>query len=238
MLPRVITIDGPAGVGKTSLAERLAERLGYHVYDTGALYRAATLLAVRAGLGDIGPDDQAKIVGLIAAARIHVGPPHDAASEPVVTINGEDVTGDLRSPAVNGHVSAVSQLPGVRDALLAVQRQAAATGGVIMVGRDMGTVVVPDADLKLYLDADPRIRAERRARQLTAQGRSRPIGEIVREEAERDRLDSNRAVAPLRPAPDAIIILNDALTPDEVAEQAVRAVERAAARARLGGGAG
>ncbi len=232
MIPRVITIDGPAGVGKTSLAERLAERLGYHVYDTGALYRAATLLAVRAGLGDIGPNDQAEIVGLIAAARIHVGSPRDAATEPVVTINGDDVTDDLRTPAVNGQVSAVSQLPGVRDALLAVQRRAAAAGGVIMVGRDMGTVVVPDADLKIYLDADPRVRAERRMRQLAEQGRPRPLAEIVREEAERDRLDSNRVVAPLRPAPDAIIIINDALTPDEVAEQALRAVRsKAAARA-------
>ena len=229
MIPRVITIDGPAGVGKTSLAERLAERLGYHVYDTGALYRAATLLAARAGLIDVGPEDEARVVRLIEAARIHVGPPRDAASEPVVTIDGEDVTGDLRSPTVNGLVSAVSQLPGVRDALLAVQRQAAADGSVIMVGRDMGTVVVPDADLKIYLDADPHVRAERRARQLAARGRPRPISEIVQEEAERDRLDSNRVVAPLRPAPDAIIILNDALTPEEVAELALHEVEKAAA---------
>jgi cytidylate kinase len=230
MIPRVITIDGPAGVGKTSLAERLAERLGYHVYDTGALYRAATLLAARAGLRAVGPNDEARIVRLIEAARIHVGSPRDAASEPVVTIDGEDVTGDLRSPTVNGLVSAVSQLPGVRDALLAVQRQAAATGGVIMVGRDMGTVVVPDADLKIYLDADPRVRAERRARQLAERGRPRPIAEIVREEAERDRLDSKRAVAPLRPAPDAILILNDALTPEEVAERALHEIEKAASR--------
>jgi cytidylate kinase len=230
MILRVITIDGPAGVGKTSLAERLAERLGYHVYDTGALYRAATLLAVRDGLAAVGPDDEARIVRLIRGAAIHVGPPRDAASEPVVTINGEDVTSDLRSPAVNGFVSAVSQLPAVRDALLAVQRQAAAAGGVIMVGRDMGTVVVPDADLKIYLDADPRVRAERRARQLAAQGRPRPIGEIVHEEAERDRLDSSRAVAPLRPAPDAIIILNDALTPEDVAERALHEVEKATVR--------
>ncbi len=238
MLPRVITIDGPAGVGKTILAELQAERLGYHVYYTGALYRAATLLAVRAGLAEIGPGDERQIVRLIEAARIHVGPPRDAASEPVVTINDEDVTGDLRSPVVNGQVSAVSQLPGVRDVLLAVQQQAVVVGGVIMVGRDMGTVVVPDADLKIYLDADPRVRAERRARQLAEQGRPRPIGEIVREEAERDRLDSSRAVAPLRPAPDAIIIINDALTPDEVAEQALRAVEKATARVRSGGMAG
>jgi CMP/dCMP kinase len=236
--PRVITIDGPAGVGKTSLAERLAEALGYHVYDTGALYRAATLLAARAGLADVRPEDEGAIVRLVEGATIHVGPPRDAASEPVVTIDGEDVTADLRAPAVNGLVSAVSQLPGVRDALLAVQRQAAAAGGVIMVGRDMGTVVVPDADLKLYLDADARVRAERRARQLAERGRPRPIAEIIREEAERDRLDSNRAVAPLRPAPDAIIIINDALTPEEVAERALHEVERAAARVAVGGDAG
>lgn len=230
MLPRIITIDGPAGVGKTSLAERLAAALGYHVYDTGALYRAATLLAARAGMTAVRPEDEVAIVRLIEGANIHVGPPHDAASEPIVTIDGADVTADLRTPAVNGLVSAVSQLPGVRGALLAVQRQAASGGGVIMVGRDIGTVVVPDADLKIYLDADPRVRAERRARQLAERGRPRPIAEIVREEAERDRLDSNRAVAPLRPAPDAIIILNDALTAEEVAARALREVRRAAGR--------
>ena len=230
MFPRVITIDGPAGVGKTSLAERLAERLGYHVYDTGALYRAATLLAARAGLTRARAADEPAIVRLIAAAEIRVLPPRDAASEPVVLIDGEDVTAEVRAPAVNGMVSAVSQLPGVRAALLAVQRQAAAAGGVIMVGRDMGTIVVPEADLKLYLDADPRVRAERRAKQLAERGRPRPIAEIMREEAERDRLDSTRAVAPLRPAPDAAIIITDGLSQEAVVERAWSEVERAAQR--------
>ncbi len=232
MLPRVITIDGPAGVGKTTLAERLAEHLGYHVYDTGALYRAATLLAVRAGMTAMRPEDEAAIVRLIENATIVVHPPRDLVSEPVVTIDGADVTGDLRAPAVNGLVSAVSQLPGVRDALLAVQRQAAAGGRVIMVGRDMGTVVVPDADLKLYLEAAPHERAERRARQLAARGTPRPLAEIEREEAERDRLDSSRAVAPLRPAPDAIILITDGLSADAVFARALEAVERVAAHAR------
>src|SRR4051812_47329762 len=129
MLPRVITIDGPAGVGKTSLAERLAERTGYHVYDTGALYRAATLLAARAGYMQVHPGDEAAIVQLIGGATIRAHAPRDAASEPVVTIDGEDVTAELRGPAVNRLVSAVSQLPGVRGALMAVQRDAAAQGG-------------------------------------------------------------------------------------------------------------
>lgn len=227
MLPRVIAIDGPAGVGKTSLAERLAERTGYHVYDTGALYRAATLLAARAGYSQVRPADEPAIVRLIAGATIRVLPPRDAASEPVVTIDGEDVTAELRTPAVNRLVSAVSQLPGVRDALMAVQREAAAQGGVIMVGRDMGTVVVPDADVKIYLDADLRVRAERRSKQLAERGRPRPLAEIMREEAERDRIDSSRAVAPLKPAPDAKIIITDGLTPEEVEARAWREIERA-----------
>lgn len=235
MPPRVITIDGPAGVGKTSLAERLAEHLGYRVYDTGALYRAATLLAARAGMTAVRPEDEAAIVRLIERAVIAVHPPRDAASEPIVLIDGEDVTADLRSPAVNGLVSPVSQLPGVRAALLAVQRRAAATGGVIMVGRDMGTVVVPDADVKLYLDADASVRAERRARQLAQRGVPRPLAEIVREEAERDRLDSGRAVAPLRPALDAVRIDTDGLTPDDVFARAIAAIERAVLPAHGGG---
>ncbi len=224
--PRVITIDGPASAGKTSVAEALAERLGYHVYDTGALYRAATWLALRAGLTAITKDDEAAIVDLIRAARIVVAPPKDLVSEPTVTIDGRDVTADLRAPAVNGFVSPVSRLPGVREALMAVQREAAAEGNVIMVGRDMGTVVVPDADLKLYLTADAAVRAERRTRQLVERGTPRPYDEVLREETERDQIDSERAIAPLRPAPDAVHIATDHLTIDEIV---ARALEKVAA---------
>ena len=226
--PRVITIDGPASAGKTTVAEALAEQIGYHIYDTGALYRAATLLAVRAGISDITPAHEAEIVALIRNAQIVVAPPKDAVSEPTVTVNGEDVTGELRGPTVNGLVSPVSQLPGVRAALMEVQRAAAAAGGVIMVGRDMGTVVVPDAPLKLFLTADPRVRAERRTRQLAERGVPRPFDEVLREETERDRLDSGRTVAPLRPAPDAVTITTDDLTVPEIVEQAVAEVRRVA----------
>jgi len=229
--PRVITIDGPASAGKTSVAEALAERLGYHVYDTGALYRAATWLALRAGFttitpdGKDGKDDEAAIVALIRAARIVVSPPKDLVSEPTVTVDGVDVTADLRAPAVNRLVSPVSQLPGVRAALMAVQREAAADGNVIMVGRDMGTVVVPDADLKLYLTADAAVRAERRTRQLAERGTPRPYDEVLREETERDRVDSGRATAPLRPAPDAVHIATDNLTIDEIVAHALEQVQ-------------
>ncbi len=216
-LPRVITIDGPAGVGKPSVAEEIAERIGYHIYDTGALYRAATLLAIRANIETVTPDSEPRLVGLIEAADIRVGVPENVQSEPAVTINGEDVTAHLRTPAVNRLVSPVSQLRGVRDALMAVQRTAAAAGGVIMVGRDMGTIIVPDADLKFYFDADVRVRAERRAKQLAERGQPRPFAEIEREEAERDRIDSSRAIAPLRPAPDAIHINTEGALADVLA---------------------
>ena len=224
--PRVITIDGPASAGKTSVAEALAERLGYHVYDTGALYRAATLLALRAGLTEITPADEDAVVRLIRAARIVVAPPKDLQSEPGVTINGADVTAELRGPAVNGLVSPVSRLPGVRAALMDVQRAAAAAGNVIMVGRDMGTVVVPDADLKLYLTADAGVRAERRTRQLAARGVPRPYDEVLAEETARDRIDSERAIAPLAPAPDAITIETDHLTLDEITAHALAEIAR------------
>jgi len=227
--PRVITIDGPASAGKTSVAEALAERLGYHVYDTGALYRAATLLALRAGLTAITAADEDALVQLVRAARIVVAPPKDAQSEPGVTIDGADVTAELRGPAVNGLVSPVSRLPGVRAALMDVQRAAAAAGNVIMVGRDMGTVVVPNADLKLYLTADAHVRAERRTRQLAARGTPRPYDEVLREETARDQIDSGRAIAPLTPAPDAIIIATDHLTLDEITARALAEIAHRAA---------
>ncbi len=236
-MPRVITVDGPASAGKTTVAEALAERIGYHIYDTGALYRAATLLAVRGGIADIAPDREAEIVALIRDAQIVVAPPQDAASEPTVTVNGEDVTGELRGPTVNGLVSPVSQLPGVRAALMEVQRAAAAAGGVIMVGRDMGTVVVPDAPLKLFLTADPRVRAERRTRQLAERGVPRPFDEVLREETERDRIDSGRTVAPLRPAADAVTITTDDLTVPEIVERAVAEVNRVTGNDATGGDA-
>lgn len=233
-LPRVITIDGPASAGKTSVAEALAARIGYHVYDTGALYRAATLLAVRAGITDVTPNREAEIVERIRATTIVVSAPKETGSEPTVTIDGEDVTAALRGPVVNGLVSPVSQLPGVRAALMDVQRAAAAVGGVIMVGRDMGTVVVPDAPLKLYLTADPHVRAARRTRQLTERGLSRPYDDVLREEMTRDRIDSGRSVAPLRPAPDAVTITTDDLTIPQIVEQAIAAVDGAVSRVEGG----
>jgi cytidylate kinase len=208
--PRTIAIDGPAGSGKTVIGLWLARKLGYAFLDTGVLYRAITRLALRDGLPT---SDGAGLAAAAAAAEINVLPHPERGY--VVEIDGRDVTEELFAPAVNAEVSTVAAHPAVRRELLPVQRRIAGRGRVVMVGRDIGTVVLPEAELKLYLDAPPGERARRRWEQERRAGGTRSLEEVLADIRQRDRLDSERATAPLRPAPDATILETDRLGLDE-----------------------
>jgi cytidylate kinase len=228
----VIAIDGPAGSGKTTLALALAKRLGLTYYDTGALYRAVTLAALERG---IPPDDAAAVTALARTLKITLAPPDVADGRPyTVRVDGRDVTWDIRTPQVDAHVSIVAAHPAVRHALLDMQRSAARRGGVVMAGRDIGTVVAPDATVKIYLGASPHVRAERRWQQLKAQGTPVALPAVEREIARRDGLDAAREAAPLRPAEDAVVLDTDDLTVEEMVERAIALVEAALARPPAG----
>ena len=210
MPPGTIAIDGPAGSGKTVIGLWLARKLGYAFLDTGVLYRALTWLALRRGIPTSDPD---ALAAAAASASIDVLP--HAERGYVVEIDGRDVTDELFAPDVNAEVSTVAAHPAVRRELLPVQRRIAARGGAVMVGRDIGTVVLPDAELKLYLDAPLGVRAQRRWAQERQQGGARALEEVLADLRRRDRLDSERATSPLRPADDAVVIETDRVTLDE-----------------------
>lgn len=190
---RVITIDGPAASGKGTVAERMAAALGFHYLDSGALYRLATYRAIRQG---VALDDAA---GLEAVAR-SMAP---VFTEGRIEMDGEDVTLAIRTEEVSRATSRVAAVPGVRKALFDLQRSAAKAPGLVADGRDMGTVVFPHADLKIFLTASARVRAERRAKQLEARGETADLEALTRDLEERDRRDRERAEAPLKAAPDA-----------------------------------
>ncbi len=219
--PLVIAIDGPAASGKSTLGYHLARHLDYLYLDTGALYRAVTLAALRRG---IPIEDEARITALAEALPIEVLPADGTERQYTVLMEGEDVTGALRTPEVDRAVSPVSAYPGVRAALTRRMREIARRGGVVMVGRDIGTVVLPDADLKLYLIASLDARAQRRFLDRLAQGKEVSLEEVRADLARRDALDSSRKAAPLRPAEDAIIFDNTTLTIDEMFREAERLV--------------
>jgi cytidylate kinase len=213
MRPAVITIDGPAGSGKTVVGKRIADALGYLYLDTGAFYRALTWLALSRG---IDPHDGVTLAQLARQVTIQIVHPTVADGRPyTVLVNGQDVTTELSLPDVANTVSIVAAHPEVRAELLPIQQRVASQGQVVMAGRDIGTVVVPDADLKLYLDAPLPIRVARRLAQLRERGIEPDPAQIAAEMAARDRLDQARAVAPLRPAPDAVIIDTTAMSIDE-----------------------
>jgi len=211
----VIAIDGPVASGKTAVGLSLARRLGYRVVDTGMMYRAITWLALNRGL-DL--EDEDALVALAEAANIELGQPGSNGS-PTLKINGIDVTGELREPEVDRNVSLVSRVPGVRRAMVRRQRRLAAEGRLIMLGRDIGTVVLPDAPLKIYLDASAPVRAERRHKELAEAGIERPESEILAELEARDKMDRERHASPLKPADGAITIDTDALSLEDVIER-------------------
>lgn len=191
-----ITIDGPAGAGKSTVARMVAQRLGFTYLDTGAMYRALTLASLRQGI-DLHDEDG--MVSLLDKTDIRL----DGGK---VFLNDEDVSGAIRAPAVDATVSTVSQFAVVRAHMVSLQRQLAAHRSVVMDGRDAGTTVLPDAELKIYLEASLDARAARRARELRRRGSNAPVNSVATDLEKRDIWDQKRAVSPLRPATDAIHI--------------------------------
>ena len=214
---QVIAIDGPGAAGKTTVAAEVAHHLGALLFDTGAIYRAVTLAARRRSV----PTDDAKALEELArTVSISLQPPsRDDGRQVDVWLDGEDVTWEIRTPDIDANVSAVSAHPGVRRALLATQRDIADNARVVMVGRDIGTVVVPDAGIKIYLDASLAERARRRVIDLQAKGSDVTYDEVFEDLNARDAYDSGRETAPLRAADDAAIVESDGKTiADVVAE--------------------
>lgn len=207
----VITIDGPGGSGKGTVARAVARRLGWHLLDSGALYRAAGL---RCAWHDVDPGDADQVVACVAEAVIAFTDVADA--EPVVTLDGVDVSAEIRSEAAGATASQVAALPAVRAALTELQRAQRRLPGLVADGRDMGTVIFPDAGLKIFLEASVEERARRRYKQLKEKGFGANIDALLREIAERDRRDRTRATAPLVAAADAILVDSTGMGIDEV----------------------
>ncbi|MGI8926753.1 MAG: (d)CMP kinase [Tepidiformaceae bacterium] len=213
-LPSTIAIDGPAASGKSMLGRALAERLGYAFFDTGLMYRAFTVLALRRG---VGATDAAGCAELAVGMDLRF----ETGREARILLGSEDVTGVLRSAEVEANVSAYSALPAVRAAMATQQRALAARGSAILAGRDIGTVVLPEAPLKLYLEASEEARTRRRAGQTGEWGAPQAHADARRDISGRDRVDSAREASPLRPASDAIVIDTTDMTIGEVIEQAM-----------------
>lgn len=213
-----IAIDGPAGAGKSSVSKILASRLGYAYLDTGAMYRAVTYEALKKGL-----TDPAEITAMTKALDMEVKPGTDAMH---VIVDGEDVTPFIRTPEVSGHVSEVSAIGGVRTAMAAIQRRQAEKGGIVLDGRDIGTTVLPKADVKIFLTASVHTRALRRFKELEAQHPELSLEDIEADVAKRDYMDSHREISPLKQAEDAILLDNGDLTLEGTAEAMIAICEK------------
>jgi len=220
--PKTIAIDGPAASGKSTVAERLAQRLGHLYFDTGVMYRAVTWAALERHTAI---EDKAAVTVLAEELHIDVTDPTvDDGRQYTVLVDGVDVTWEIRTPQVDANVSTVSAYPGVREALVAQQRRVAAEGPVVMVGRDIGTVVLPEAPLKIYLDASVEERARRRWRELHERGSEAGYEAVLKAMRRRDEIDSNRDVSPLRAAQDAVVVDTTDLNIEEVVTEAKRLV--------------
>jgi len=220
----IIAIDGPVGSGKSTVARRVAELLGYTHLDSGAMYRAVGLKALRAGVPLDSPE---RLSELAEAARIDLV---SRDAKLLVLLDGEDVTDAIRAPAVSHAASVVAVVPGVRHPMVAEQRRAGEQGGVVMEGRDIGSVVFPHADLKIFLDASPEVRASRRQRELQEKGEPRDFERVLAEVHERDQRDRERKMSPLVRAADAVVVDNTAMDAEETARViALMAKEQAGA---------
>ncbi len=211
--PLIIAIDGPAGAGKSTVAQMLAQRLGLACVDSGATYRAAALKVLDSG---VALEDEEGIVRVVGSAEIHFVP---RLPQPQVLLDGKDVTTEIRALEVTQAASRVSQLPAVRRKLIALQRSLLKPPGVVMEGRDIGTVVFPGAPLKIFLKADPEERARRRVEQNEQQGRPSSMEKILTEISSRDRQDAERQASPLVAAEDAAVIDATLLTAEEVVKK-------------------
>ena len=220
--PVTLALDGPAGAGKSSVAREVASRLGYTFIDTGAMYRAVAWRALQQHLA-VGRDDAC--IGSLAGQMAFEFRSVDGRRH--LFADGEDVEEAIRTPEVGNYSSPVSAIASVREHLVAAQRRMARAGGVVMEGRDIGTVVLPEAEVKVFLTASEEERARRRQAQLHEQGVERELAQILAEQQERDARDSSREVAPLRPAEDAHMLVSDGMTKAQVVERIVALVREA-----------
>ncbi len=216
-----VALDGPSGAGKSTVAKRIAEKMGYIYVDTGALYRTVGLYAMENG---VAKEDEAGVIALLDTVDVKLiyenGEQH-------VLLCGKDVGMRIRTPEASMYASAVSKIPAVRAYLLDLQKQIAAGGGVVMDGRDIGTVIMPDAEVKVFLTATPEERARRRLKELLEKGENVTFEEVFADMTLRDKNDSERETAPAVPADDAVMFVNDSYTVEESAEYIIGLIRKA-----------
>jgi len=216
----IVAIDGPAGAGKSTVAKRLAKELGYTYMDTGAMYRA---FAWKVRQGGIDLEDENKLLEVLRQTNIELS---EHEGNPKVLLDGRDVSAEIRTPELSQWASKISALGPVRERMLELQRAMGARGGVVAEGRDIGTVVFPRADVKVFLTAGPEERAKRRFAELRGQGKQVSLDETLEEMVERDRRDQERALAPLRRAEDAMAIDSTGCTVDQVMERIMQEIKK------------